>query len=97
MNTQGQTQNTTKTQAIPTEGQMTKNIERQTAKIPSMAFLLLAGGSLALSATMALVRKDKSAANFFGLWVPSFLLIGIYNKLVKLEGSDWTESRKLAH
>lgn len=70
------------------EGEFTKSIERQTAKIPSTGYLSLAVGSMVLSACLAAFSRKKSMANFVGLWAPSFLLIGLYNKLVKLEGSE---------
>ena len=73
----------------PVEGEMTKKIEQQTAKIPSIGFLGLAVGSMVASAALAFVAQRKELANFVGLWAPSLLLIGIYNKLVKLEGSDF--------
>lgn len=73
----------------PVEGEMTKRIEQQTAKIPSIGFLGLAVGSMVASAALAFVAQKKDLANFVGLWAPSLLLIGIYNKLVKLEGSDF--------
>lgn len=70
------------------EGEFTTKVEQQTAKIPSISWLGLAVGSMAVSAGLALFAERKSLANFVGLWAPSFMLIGIYNKLVKLEGSD---------
>lgn len=70
------------------EGELTKRIESQTAKIPSVTFLNLAVGSMVVSAGLALFADRKPLANFVGLWAPTFLLLGIYNKLVKLEGSD---------
>jgi hypothetical protein len=70
------------------EGELTKRIEEQTAKVPSVGFLGLAVGSMVLSAGLAIFSERKEFANFVGLWAPSFLLIGIYNKLVKLQGSD---------
>jgi len=33
---------------------------------------------------------DKHRSQFNGQWAPSFLLLGIYNKLVKVAGSDKT-------
>jgi hypothetical protein len=35
-------------------------------------------------------RAEASAplASFVGLWVPSLLLLGLYNKIVKVAGSD---------
>ncbi len=70
------------------EGEFTKRIESQTARIPSVGFLSLAVGSMVASAALATLAERKELANFVGLWAPSFLLMGIYNKLVKLEGSD---------
>ncbi len=69
------------------EGKLTRQIEEQTAKVPSVGYLSLAVGSMLLSAGFAFTRR-RDIANFIGLWVPSLLLIGVYNKLVKLEGSD---------
>lgn len=73
------------------EGEFTKAVERQTAKVPSFAFLTLALGSIVLSASIAAISERKEWANFVGQWVSTFLLLGIYNKLVKLEGSDFSE------
>ncbi len=74
------------------EGTMTRMIEHQTAKIPSGVFLGLAIGSMVTSLGLALVQgKSKGWANFVGQWAPSFLILGLYNKLVKVEGSDRTE------
>lgn len=67
------------------EGELTKKVESATAKVPSMGYLGLAFGSMFLSASVALFTNKKSAANFIGLWVPSLMLIGIYNKIVKME------------
>lgn len=74
--------------AQPEEGQMTKKIEKVTAQVPSMTWLVLAFGSMAISAGLAMLKQRKGAANFVGLWVPTLLLIGLYNKIVKIEGSD---------
>jgi hypothetical protein len=70
------------------EGRLTKRIENQTAKIPSVFFLNLALGSIALSAGLRFLNKKSNSAPFVGLWVPTILLLGIYNKLVKIEGND---------
>lgn len=78
-----------------TEGEVTKKIESVTAKVPSLGYLGLAIGSMAISAGLALLTEKKSLANFVGLWVPSFMLMGIYNKLVKLEGSDFETNPNL--
>jgi hypothetical protein len=69
------------------EGEVAKAIEKQTAKLPSDVFLWAALGSMAISLTLQLTGA-KHRSLFIGQWAPSFLLLGIYNKLVKLEGSD---------
>jgi len=77
------------------EGAMTKAIEHQTAKIPSSYFLAAAGGAVIVSLGMAIMSEKKGWANFVGTWVPSLLLLGIYNKIVKTHGSDAREARNL--
>ena len=69
------------------EGPVAKTIEEQTAKLPSDLFLWAALGSIALSLGFKLAGKDDKAL-FVGQWPPTFLILGLYNKLVKLEGSD---------
>ena len=73
------------------EGRVAKAIEEQTAKLPSDAFLWMAVGSMAVSATMQ-AMGNKQASLFVGQWAPAFLLFGVYNKLVKQLGSDRTEN-----
>ena len=67
------------------EGNMTRGIEEQTAKIPSVGYLGVAIGSMAVSAALAFIFKKRDLANFVGLWAPSLLIIGLYNKVVKIE------------
>jgi hypothetical protein len=74
------------------EGFIAKTIEEQTAKLPSDTFLWLALGSIAASLTLKVTGRDKDAL-FVGQWAPTFLLLGVYNKLVKQLGSDRTENR----
>lgn len=69
------------------EGIAAKMLEEQTAKIPSDVWLWAAVGSMALSLGLFLT-KQKHASIFFGQWAPSLLIIGLYNKLVKIEGHD---------
>lgn len=69
------------------EGKTTTAIERQTAKVPSDLFLFAAGGSIAASLTLKILGRDKDAL-FVGQWAPTFLLLGIYNKIVKIFGTD---------
>jgi len=35
-----------------------------------------------------LIAGRKNLANFVGQWVPTILIVGLYNKLVKVEGSE---------
>ena len=72
------------------EGRIAREIEQRTARLPSDTFLWLAVGSMAVSATMQLAG-NKHASLFIGQWAPSFLLFGVYNKLVKQLGSDRTD------
>lgn len=69
------------------EGPVARSIEQQTAKLPSDWFLWAAVGSIAGSLSFKMAGKDH-AALFVGQWAPTFLLLGIYNKLVKLHGSE---------
>ena len=69
------------------EGEITKAIEYYTSQVPSGAYLSLAVGSIGLSLSLRLLGQ-KHAAEFVGHWVPTILLLGLYNKLVKLEGSE---------
>ena len=69
------------------EGVVARGIESQTAKLPSDLFLWAAVGSIATSATMKVMGRDTDAL-FFGQWAPTFLILGLYNKLVKVAGSD---------
>ena len=71
----------------PHEDQFTKNIEKYTAAIPSSGYLVVALGALMLSLACQ-VRGRGKWGNFIGQWVPTWLIIGLYNKLVKLEGHD---------
>ncbi|MBC7658900.1 MAG: hypothetical protein H7249_04255 [Chitinophagaceae bacterium] len=69
------------------EGPVAKTIEEQTAKLPSDLFLWAAFGSMAISAALQAAGK-KHTSNFVGQWAPSFLILGVYNKIVKVAGSD---------
>jgi hypothetical protein len=69
------------------EGTVARTIEEQTAKLPSDVFLWAAGASIIGS--MFLHFSDRKAESLFvGQWAPTFLVLGLYNKLVKVAGSD---------
>ena len=69
------------------EGQVARTIEEQTAKLPSDTFLWAALGAMAVSAAFQIAGNKKTSL-FIGQWAPSFLLLGLYNKIVKVAGSD---------
>jgi len=83
------------------EGPIARTIERTTAKMPSDIFLWVAGAAMVGSlAFQILGPRPKSGifgrhvqgraplAGFVGQWVPTILLLGVYNKIVKVAGSD---------
>jgi hypothetical protein len=69
------------------EGPLARSIEQQTAKLPSDTWLWCAVGSIGISLFFQ-ITGDERKANFVGHWAPTFLLLGLYNKLVKLHGSE---------
>ena len=75
------------TESDETEDQFTRFIEEYTAAIPSSAYLGVALGAMALSLVCQATGRGKWG-NFIAQWVPTWLIIGVYNKLVKLEGHD---------
>ncbi len=75
----------------PTEGRVAMAIEKRTSRMPSDVFLWTALGSMAGSLVLALSGKQK-LANFVGQWVPTMLIFGLYNKIVKVAGHDQLRS-----
>ncbi len=69
------------------EGPVAKAIEEQTAKLPSDIFLWAALGSMGVSLYLQ-AQGDRDRSLFVGQWAAPFLLLGLYNKIVKLEGHD---------
>ena len=69
------------------EGEVAKKIEEQTSKIPSDIFLWAALGSMGISLALKMMKR-KDNALFVGQWAAPFLLFGVYNKIVKLQGHD---------
>jgi len=72
------------------EGRVARAIENRTSRIPSDFFLWTSVGAIAASAMLAR-RGRKHSALFVGRWVPTVLLLGIYNKIVKVAGHDVSE------
>ena len=69
------------------EGAVARTIEQQTAKLPSDTFLWAALGSIGASLALLIAGEEKKA-NFVGQWAPTLLILGLYNKMVKLHGSE---------
>lgn len=68
------------------EGRSTAKIERLTARAPSQTWLWLAGASIVASVSLYMMGR-KEAGLLVGLWPPTFLILGNYNKLVKSLGT----------
>jgi hypothetical protein len=78
-----------------TEGKVAKSIEAQTAKLPSDTFLWAAVAAMGASATLQMMG-NRGASVFVGQWAPTLLILGLYNKLVKQHGSDFTDKGSAA-
>lgn len=70
-----------------TEGGFARPIEQQTAKIPSDAFLWAAVAAMIGSAVLQATDR-RPLSLFVGQWAPTILIMGLYNKLVKVAGPD---------
>ena len=73
------------------EGKTTRAIEHVTASLPSTVWLAGAGAAMVTAIVLKAAGRSQTA-NFVGQWVPTILLLGIYNKIVKVAGSDKHES-----
>jgi hypothetical protein len=71
------------------EDQVTAAIEKITSQVPSSIYLAAALASMVVSVSFKAAKKTDMAL-FVGQWAAPFLILGIYNKLVKLHGSDGT-------
>ena len=69
------------------EGRVARAIEGRTAKIPSDVFLWGAGASVVGSLVLQMMDREEDA-QFVGQWVPTLLILGLYNKIVKELGHD---------
>jgi hypothetical protein len=68
------------------EGSFTRMVEQQTARVPSAYFLAASLASMGVSAGLLLLRQDR-LSQFVGMWAPTLLITGVYNKLVKTLGA----------
>ena len=67
------------------EARFTRLIEQQTARIPSHWFLLAALASMSASLGLEIAGHTRWS-RFVGMWAPTLLITGVYNKLVKALG-----------
>lgn len=65
------------------EGALTRLMEQQAAKLPSDTFLIAAFGAIGLS-FYYYIAGQKERSSLVGIWAPTLLTMGVYNKLVKL-------------
>jgi hypothetical protein len=74
------------------EGPLARGLESQTSKLPSDVWLWASVGSMLVSLGLQLSgnRKTKDVSNFIGQWAPTLLILGLYNKVVKVAGHDRT-------
>ncbi len=93
--------NTSSINVGTTEGRVARAIEKQTAKLPSDIFLWAAGASMIGSLAFQVFFQRSPRARylmgsgragpfslFVGQWAPTLLILGLYNKIVKVAGSD---------
>jgi hypothetical protein len=69
------------------EGKVAKAIEEQTAKLPSDWFLWSSFAAMGMALSLQIMGKSHISL-FFGQWAAPLLIMGLYNKIVKVEGHD---------
>lgn len=78
------------------EGAVAKAIEKETAKISSDLFLWTGLGCLGASAVLRVVGL-RSLGQFFGQVAAPVLIMGLYNKIVKLHGSEKKDTGSMSN
>ncbi|HWV39847.1 MAG TPA: hypothetical protein VN033_15360 [Vulgatibacter sp.] len=68
------------------ETRLTRIVEQQSAKMPSLVFLGVALGTMAASLILEVAGRRR-LSRFVGLWPGPLLTMGVYNKLVKTFGA----------
>lgn len=69
------------------EGGVSRAIEERTGMSTSDVFLWAAGASIIGSLTLRVMDREHDAL-FVGQWAPTFLLLGIYNKISRASRSE---------
>ena len=75
------------------EGRVARTIEQQTAKLPSDLFLWTALACMGVGAFLELTGNHHKS-RWIGQWPANILLLGLYNKMVKVAGSDREDFRE---
>jgi hypothetical protein len=78
------------------EGTLASILEEGTSRIPSDVYLWSAASMFAASLACFIGGK-KHTGVMLGLTVPSLLIIGVYNKIVKIEGHDEVDKKRKEH
>jgi hypothetical protein len=78
------------------EDQLTAMLEHYSARWPSSLFMGAAAASIVGSLIFKFQKRDHEAL-FVGQWAAPFLILGLYNKLVKQHGSDASHSHGPEH
>ena len=68
------------------ENRLTRLVEQQVAKVPSNVFLVAALGAMAASMGFEVAGRLR-VSRFVGMWPGPLLVMGVYNKLVKIYGA----------
>ena len=79
----------------PKEGQVARKLESVTSRVPSDFWLWASVGTMVVSFGLQLSgnRKTKHVSSFIGQWAPTLLILGLYNKIVKVAGHDRRDVR----
>ncbi|MFW5951574.1 MAG: hypothetical protein ACOCVZ_05605 [Gemmatimonadota bacterium] len=67
------------------EATLTRLVEQQTARIPSHWFLVASFASMGAALGFEIAGRHRWS-RFIGMWAPTLLITGVYNKLVKALG-----------
>jgi len=78
------------------EGKVATMLEEVTSRIPSDVYLWSAMSAAATAFGLFIAGK-KHTALLVGQLAPSLLIIGLYNKLVKIEGHDEVDKEEKEH
>jgi hypothetical protein len=69
------------------EGNVAKSIEKVTEKVPSDTFLWSSFAVMGAALALKMVGRDHLSL-LVGQWAAPILIMGLYNKLVKVEGHE---------